>query len=124
MVGLRWRLFDFGRVDAEVKGAKGANAEALAGYRLTVLHATEDVENALTSLVQNAEWSRELTRETASLTQARDAAEEQYRNGAVTLIEVVDSDRQLLIAEDDLARVQADTARSAVRSYRALGGGW
>jgi len=124
MVGLRWRLFDFGRVDAEVRSAKGANAEALAGYRLTVLHATEDVENALTSLVQNAEWSRELTRETASLTQARDAAEQQYRSGAVTLIEVVDSDRQLLIAQDDLARVQADTARSAVRSYRALGGGW
>jgi NodT family efflux transporter outer membrane factor (OMF) lipoprotein len=124
MVGLRWRLFDFGQVDAEVRSAKGAHAEALASYRLTVLHATEDVENALTSLVQNAEWSRELTRETASLTQARDAAEQQYRSGAVTLIEVVDSDRQLLIAEDDLARVQADTARSAVRSYRALGGGW
>lgn len=123
MVGLHWRLFDFGRVDAEVRSAKGANAEALARYRLTVLHATEDVENALTSLVQNAEWSRQLTRETASLTQARDAAEQQYRSGAVTLIEVVDSDRQLLIAEDDLARVRADAARSAVRSYRALGGG-
>src|SRR5258706_13520857 len=26
---LRWRLFDFGRVDAEVGQAKGANAEAL-----------------------------------------------------------------------------------------------
>jgi outer membrane protein TolC len=123
MVGLRWRLFDFGRVDAEVRGAKGAKAEALASYRRSALHATEDVENALTSLVQTAEWSCELTRETVSLKQARDAAEQQYRSGAVTLIDVVDSDRQLLIAEDDLARVQADTARSAVRSYRALGGG-
>jgi NodT family efflux transporter outer membrane factor (OMF) lipoprotein len=124
MVGLRWRLFDFGKVDAEVRNAKGANAEALASYRLTVLHAAEDVENALTSLVQEAEWERQLTRETASLTTARDTAEQEYRSGAVTLIDVVDSDRQLLIAQDDLARVQADTARSAVRSYRALGGGW
>jgi len=124
MAGLRWRLFDFGRVDAEVELAKGANAEALARYRASVLRATEDVENALTALVQSAEQARELSRETASLTRARDTAEEAYRGGAVSLIDVLDSDRQLLIAQDDLARMRADTARSAVSSYRALGGGW
>jgi NodT family efflux transporter outer membrane factor (OMF) lipoprotein len=124
MAGLRWRLFDFGRVDAEVELAKGANAEALARYRASVLRATEDVENALTALVQSAEQARELSRETASLTRARDTAEEAYRGGAVSLIDVLDSDRQLLIAQDDLARMRADAARSAVSSYRALGGGW
>ena len=124
MTGLRWRLFDFGKVDAEVEQAKGANAEALARYRAAVLRATEDVENALTALAQSAEQSQELSRETASLIRARDTAEEAYRGGAVSLIDVLDSDRQLLIAQDDLARVRADTARSAVSSYRALGGGW
>jgi len=122
--GLRWRLFDFGKVDAEVEQAKGANAEALAKYRASVLHAAEDVENALTALAQSAEQTRELSRETASLVRARDTAEEAYRGGAVSLIDVLDSDRQLLIAQDDLARVRADTARSAVSSYRALGGGY
>ena len=124
MAGLRWRLFDFGKVDAQVEQAKGANAEALAHYRASVLRATEDVENALTALAQEAEQSRELNRETVSLTRARDTAEEAYRGGAVSLLDVLDSDRQLLIAQDDLARVRADTARSAVSSYRALGGGW
>jgi outer membrane protein TolC len=124
MAGLRWRLFDFGKVDAEVDQAKGANAEVLARYRASVLRATEDVENALTALAQSAEQGQELSRETASLTRARDTAEEAYRGGAVSLIDVLDSDRQLLIAQDDLARVKADTARSAVSSYRALGGGW
>src|SRR6202012_787333 len=52
VAGLRWRLFDFGRVDAEVKQARGANAEALVDYRLAVLKAAEDVENALASLAQ------------------------------------------------------------------------
>ena len=124
VAGLRWRLFDFGKVDAEVEQAKGANAEALAKYRAAVLRATEDVENALTALAQSEEQSRELSREAASLTRARDTAEEAYRGGAVSLIDVLDSDRQLLLAQDDLARVRADTARSAVSSYRALGGGW
>jgi hypothetical protein len=30
---LRWRLFDFGKVAAEVEKARGADAEALAVYR-------------------------------------------------------------------------------------------
>jgi len=33
VAGLRWRLFDFGRIDAQVAQAKGANAEALSEYR-------------------------------------------------------------------------------------------
>ncbi len=52
ILGLRWRLFDFGRVDAEIAAAEGRNAEALSAYRLTVLRASEDVENSLSSLVK------------------------------------------------------------------------
>ncbi|GGF04485.1 RND transporter [Aliidongia dinghuensis] len=122
--GLHWRLFDFGKVDAEVAQAKGGNAEALAKYRKTVLQATEDVEDAFTSLVQLEAQNQELGRETASLTTARDKSEDAYRGGAITLTDVLDADRQLLAAEDDLARTKADAARAAVTSYRALGGGW
>lgn len=53
VAGLRWRIFDFGRVSAEIAGAKGANAEALAAYRQSVLHAAEDVEDAFMLLTQS-----------------------------------------------------------------------
>src|SRR3546814_14834895 len=52
VLGLRWRLFDFGRVDAEIAAARGRDAEALAAYRLAVLRASEDVENAFSALVE------------------------------------------------------------------------
>jgi outer membrane efflux protein len=55
VLGLRWRLFDFGRVNAEVAAARGRNAEALAAYRLSVLYATEDVENSFSALVNREE---------------------------------------------------------------------
>jgi NodT family efflux transporter outer membrane factor (OMF) lipoprotein len=122
--GLHWRLFDFGKVDAEVAQAKGANAEALAHYRQVVLRATEDVENAFTALVQLEAQNQELSRETAALAKARDTSEQAYQGGAIELTDVLDADRQLLLAQDDLARTRADAARSAVSSYRALGGGW
>ncbi|HEY3599016.1 MAG TPA: efflux transporter outer membrane subunit [Paraburkholderia sp.] len=122
--GLRWRLFDFGKVDAEVATAHGANAEALARYRQTVLHAAEDVENAFVTLSQTEARRQELEGEVAALTRARDLSERAYKSGAITLTDVLDADRQLLVARDDLDGTRADAARAAVAAFRALGGGW
>jgi NodT family efflux transporter outer membrane factor (OMF) lipoprotein len=122
--GLRWRLFDFGKVDAEVAHAKGANAEALVTYRQTVLRATEDVENAFMSLAQQEIRMNELAKEETALLQARDIAQENYKAGTTSLTDVLDANRQLLAARDQLAQTRSDTARAAVASFRALGGGW
>ena len=123
-LGLHWRLFDFGRVDAEVSAAKGANAEAMALYRGSMLRATEDVEDAIVNLVQLEARHGVLDREVDAHVRARDAAKDAYTGGAVSLIEVLDEDRQLLEARDNLARIHADEARAAVSVFRSLGGGW
>ena len=111
--GLRWRLFEFGKIDAEVAQAQGAEAEALAQYRQAVLHAAEDVENAFTALAQLEARRAELIREVAALKRARDLAQGAYLSGAVALIEVLEADRQLLAAQDELAQTRADAARAA-----------
>ncbi len=124
VLGLRWRLFDFGRVEAEIRAAKGRNAEALAAYQQSVLRATADVEDSFSSLVKREDQARILVDGEQSLSKARTASELAYKAGAVSLIEVLDADTRLLAVRD--ARAQADTeaARAAVRSFRALGGGW
>jgi NodT family efflux transporter outer membrane factor (OMF) lipoprotein len=124
LAGLRWRLFDFGRVDAEVAQAKGANAEALANYRKAMLRATEDVENAMVTMTQTEMQSQELSTEVDAQRRARDASEDAYKGGAIGLYEVLDQDRQLLAAQDQLASARIDDARAAVSTFRALGGGW
>jgi NodT family efflux transporter outer membrane factor (OMF) lipoprotein len=122
--GLRWRLFDFGSVDAEVAQADAATQEELMRYRQTVLHAAEDVENASTDLVTLETHGQAVLREVAALTRARDESQEAYQIGLIPLTDVLDADRQLLVAQDDLPRTRADAARAAVRLYRSLGGGW
>lgn len=124
VVGLRWRLFDFGRVASEVQLARGANAEALLRYRSSVLHAAEDVEDAFSLLVQSENRRNEIVREIAELQRVRDRSEESYAAGVIGLTDVLDADRQLLVAKDDLAVARESAARAAVGSYRALGGGW
>jgi NodT family efflux transporter outer membrane factor (OMF) lipoprotein len=124
IAGLRWRVFDFGKVSAEVAQARGADAEALARYQQTVLRAAEEVENAFTSLVQLEAHQQELFTEVAALKQARDASQEAYQGGVIALTDVLDADRQLLTAQDEFAQTRADSARAAVGTFRALGGGW
>ena len=124
LVGLRWRLFDFGRVAAEVKQARGANAEALLQYRSSVLHAAEDVEDAFSLLLQSENRRDEVVREIAELQRVRDLSQQSYAAGVIALTDVLDADRQLLAAKDDLAVTRESAARAAVGSYRALGGGW
>lgn len=124
VAGLRWRLFDFGKVDAEVAQAKGAQGEALAQYRQSVLHAAEDVENAFMALVETEAHAKELRNEVAALKRARDTSQAAYQGGVIPLTDVLDADRQLLAAQDELALTRANAARAAVGAFRALGGGW
>jgi NodT family efflux transporter outer membrane factor (OMF) lipoprotein len=124
VAGLRWRLFDFGRVDAEVKQARGANAEALVQYRSSVLRATEDLEDSLNALAQSESRRDEIAREIGSLQRAKDLSQQSYEAGEIPLTDVLDANRQLLAAKDDLASSRETAARAAVSSFRALGGGW
>jgi NodT family efflux transporter outer membrane factor (OMF) lipoprotein len=124
LIGLRWRLFDFGRVDAEVAMARGRDEEALAAYRGTVLRATEDVEAALSQFIESRSEAEVLRREITALTRAREEAQTAYEGGVLPLLEVLDADRDLLAARDRLAAANAGEARAAVASFRALGGGW
>ncbi|SEN06759.1 efflux transporter, outer membrane factor (OMF) lipoprotein, NodT family [Duganella sp. CF517] len=124
VLGLRWRLFDFGRINAQIDLAKGQEAESLAGYRLAVLRATEEVENALSALVKREDQARELTRGVDSLAKARSASFAAYQKGVVSLIEVLQADENLLRATDTRAQAQTESARAAVAAFKALGGGW
>lgn len=124
VLGLRWRLFDFGRINAQIEAAKGIEAENLAAYRLAALHATEDVENALSALLRREEQAAALTQAVDALGRARSASAAAYEKGVVSLIEVLQADDSLLRASDAEAQARTEFARAAVAAFRSLGGGW
>ncbi|RMN15862.1 hypothetical protein ALQ63_04029, partial [Serratia plymuthica] len=124
VLGLRWRLFDFGRINAQIDQAKGQEAEALAAYRLSVLRATEDVENAFSALINRETQTAILTGGETALASARQSSFVAYRQGTASLIDVLRNDETLLQASDARAQAQTESARAAVAAFRALGGGW
>ncbi|ATY91452.1 putative outer membrane efflux lipoprotein [Pectobacterium atrosepticum SCRI1043] len=124
VLGLRWRLFDFGRINAQIDQAKGQEAEALAAYRLSVLSATEDVENALSALLNRETQTTTLTAGETALASARQSSFIAYQKGTASLIDVLHNDETLLQTSDARAQAQTESARAAVATFRALGGGW
>ena len=47
-----------------------------------------------------------------------------YVGGVSSYLEVLDTERQRLTAEQELAQSQRDVLTSLVQLYKALGGGW
>jgi NodT family efflux transporter outer membrane factor (OMF) lipoprotein len=121
---LRWRLFDFGRVDAEVAAARGHEHEALARWRLAALGASAEVADAIAALAEGRREQAELVREVALLTRAHEQAQAAYAAGTIALIDVLDAERALLETSDRLASNQASLARASVAAVRAMGGGY
>ncbi|PBP94480.1 efflux transporter outer membrane subunit [Pseudomonas congelans] len=124
VLGLRWRLFDFGRVNARIGQAKGQEAEALAAYRQSVLRATEDVENAFSSLANRETQAAMLDKGEAALASARQSSFASYSKGAASLIEVLRADEKMLQVADANAQAKVESAQAAVAVFKALGGGW
>ena len=89
-----------------------------------MLSATADVEDAIAQVTQTEAQFAELQDEVNADVRAREAAQQQYVAGTVSLLDVLDADRQLLTSRDSLAQAHADDARAAVAAFRALGGGW
>ena len=117
-------IFDAGRTRASIRVAREEAGQAEVAYRQAVLAALREVEDAL------SRYTAEESRRT-SLAQSVDAArnslkiaQDQYRTGFVTFINVLSAENALLEAEDQLTQSNAQVATDLVAIYKALGGGW
>jgi outer membrane protein TolC len=121
---IRWNLFDGGRIRGRVEAQDARREQALVRWERTVLLALEEAENAMTSFVREQARRDSLVQGTAHIRDAVGLAQTEYREGLVDFQVVVDSERALADAEDEVARSEATISTSLVRLYKALGGGW
>jgi NodT family efflux transporter outer membrane factor (OMF) lipoprotein len=124
VAGITAPIFEGGQIRAQIEQQKGSADTALADYRIAVLTALQDVENAL----QSAKAARE--RETALIDAEHAAlvslqlAEIRYRGGAIDFQTLLDTQRSLLTVQDSRASASADRSSAAIQLFKALGGGW
>jgi multidrug efflux system outer membrane protein len=119
-----WAAFDLGRVRARIKAA-GARAEGqLAAYELAVLTALEETENALVDFGHEQARLNHLRESAQASEDAAKLARQQFEGGVADFLNVLDTQRTLLAAQDLLAQSETRTATALIAVYKSLGGGW
>ncbi|MCD6681315.1 MAG: efflux transporter outer membrane subunit [Burkholderiaceae bacterium] len=119
-----WRLFDGGRVRAEIRVREAAERQALLAYVQAVLAALADAERALGDYHAGLDT---LARRTIALDANRRShahAQARYAAGDISLVELMAAERLLHEAESANARAHTAAAMQLVALYKALGGGW
>jgi NodT family efflux transporter outer membrane factor (OMF) lipoprotein len=117
-------IFEGGRSRASIRVAREQYAQAGFAYQGAVLGALRDVEDALaryrTDEERRASLEQSVTASNASLV----IAEDQYKTGLVTFINVLQAENASLNAQDQLVQANAQAVTDIVAVYKALGGGW
>lgn len=121
---LSWAAFDLGAVRARLGAAEARAAAALAVYERTVLEALEETENAFVTYANNRRRLVAAVDQADASRRAAEIARIQYREGALDFLRLLDAERTVLQAEDDVATAETELNTSVVQIYRALGGGW
>jgi NodT family efflux transporter outer membrane factor (OMF) lipoprotein len=121
---VQWRIFDAGRIRANIRVQNARQEQALAAYEQTVLGAMEDVENALTAYAKEQTRRESLKTAVDAGQQALNISRDLYDKGLADFLQVLDAQRSLFASQDALAQSDRDVSLNLVAIYKALGGGW
>lgn len=122
--GVTWPIFDAGRIRANIRVQNEAVNQYLNVYEQTVLNAMEEVEDALVGYSREQQRRQALAEAVAANHQSVDLATQQYKQGVVDFLTVLDAQGSLFAAEDALARSDTQIDSDLIALYKALGGGW
>ena len=122
--GISWPIFTAGRIRAAIRVQNAQQEQALSAYEQTVLNALRDVEDALVGYSRDRMRRESLAEAVSANHTAVDLAQQQYAQGVVDFLTVLEAQRSLYGAEDQLAQVDARISTDVVALYKALGGGW
>ena len=115
-------LYDGGERRANVEAAEARVTQAALIYRETVLRALEDVEAALLAYEGSRRQRDALIDVVANNRLAYEQSQELYRQGFVTFLDVLDSQRQWNTSLQQLALAERDVSVAVVALYSGLGG--
>ncbi len=117
-------IFTAGRLKSNVKFARAQQELALVQYQQTIQNAFREVSDAL---VQYRKMKEVRVQQELLVTALRDRsrlAYLRYQGGVDSLLNALDSDRELFDAELNVTQTKRNELVSLVQLYKALGGGW
>ena len=121
---LRLPIFDAGRNQAGLDGARASRDIAVAQYEKAIQTAFREVADALAFRATLAEELRAIQAQADSEAARLNLADLRYRNGVSSYLDLLDAQRSLFAARQQVVQTRLAQLQSQVALYQALGGGW
>ena len=106
------------------EGRRAAHRAASADYRQAVLESVSEIETALQVSVILKQRLRAQQEALDAAKDTYDRSTKRFKEGMVSLFEVVDAERSLLSAERNMIAVRAEALAVSVSLIKAVGGTW
>lgn len=117
-------IFDGGRREAGIAGARAELEAAAASYREQILVAFQEVEDELSSLRLLAQQEKAQAEAVDAAVRATTLSSARWRNGLVSQLELLDAQRSELRNRREALKVRAAQHQATLGLIRALGGDW
>jgi NodT family efflux transporter outer membrane factor (OMF) lipoprotein len=117
-------LFNWGKLNANIKTKEAKYQQSLLGYQKIVLTAFKEVEDALVAYDKEQQKQQALQQAVIANQQSVKLASERYEKGLSNFINVLSSQQSLYQAQSNLVSSKAKTSADLVMLYKVLGGGW
>lgn len=121
---MTWKIFDAGRIRANIRVQNARQEQALGAYEQTTLTAFEDVENSLVAYAKEQTRRDSLADSVTTSQKSLDLAIRLYRSGLTDFVNVLEAERALYEAQDALVQSDRNISMDVVALYKSLGGGW
>jgi NodT family efflux transporter outer membrane factor (OMF) lipoprotein len=117
-------IFNWGKLNANIKSKKAQFEQTFLTYQSTVLSAFKEVEDALIAYSKEQERHKALAKAVEANQLAVQLADERYQKGLTAFLDVLTSQTALYQAQSLLVSSESALAGNLVALYKALGGGW
>jgi multidrug efflux system outer membrane protein len=117
-------ILDGGLLRANVKIAESNAKVAYLTWKSTVLNGVEEVENALAAINQDPQTIAALRAQVKSYREAVSLSTASYKDGASSLLDVLDAQRSVTNAQQDLAAAVQRIANDYAALNVAIGAGF
>lgn len=116
-------IFDGGRTAANVDVAKAREVIAVAEYEKTIQLAFREVAYLLSARESLTRQLRASSANAAAQERRLQIAQARFNGGTVGYLEVLDAQREIVAAQQNITQVRRSQLESAAQLYKALGGG-
>ena len=115
-------FLDFGRIASQIRASDARAQAALANLKKSALTAFSEVETALAAYVNAGQRAKDLAETEVRAQKAFDLSRSLYLDGLGEFLNVLDAQRELLLAQQTRQAGEAAVAQSVVDLESAMGG--